>query len=60
MIDALTVQAARYLGIDDRLGTLEPGRIADLLMVNGDPMEDLGALRNVVLVVQDGRVLVEK
>jgi enamidase len=60
VIDALTVQAARYLGIDDRLGTLEPGRIADLVMVDGDPIEDLGALRNVVLVVKDGRVVVEK
>ena len=57
IIDAMTIDAARYLEIDDRLGSLEPGKIADLVIVDGSPLDDPSALKNVVVVVKDGEVV---
>jgi len=39
------------------LGTLESGKIADLLIVDGDPLKDIAAMHNVKVVVQSGRVV---
>ncbi|NBB74606.1 MAG: amidohydrolase family protein, partial [Bacteroidetes bacterium] len=36
---ALTIDAARILGLDDRVGSLEPGKDADLVLYEGDPFE---------------------
>ncbi|MBD3003674.1 amidohydrolase family protein [Streptomyces sp. 5-10] len=58
-IVAGTRTAAELLGVADRLGTLAPGRIADLVICEGDPLADIGVLgdpANVVCVVQDGHV----
>ena len=44
------------LGIDDSTGTIEPGKLADLLLVSGDPMLDLATLAHPELVMQGGRV----
>ncbi|WP_243665161.1 amidohydrolase family protein, partial [Rhodothermus marinus] len=38
-LEALTIQAARILGIADRVGSLEPGKDADLVLFDGDPFE---------------------
>jgi imidazolonepropionase-like amidohydrolase len=38
-IEALTLGAARILGIDDKTGSLEPGKSADLVVFDGDPFE---------------------
>lgn len=59
VIESMTVQAARFLGVEDELGTLEAGKIADLVVVDGDPLEDLAALGDVVMVVKDGAVVVD-
>jgi Tol biopolymer transport system component len=42
------------LGLSLQLGTLEPGRLADLVIVNGDPLADIGALRRIKAVVKGG------
>ncbi|MGV9850772.1 amidohydrolase family protein [Streptomyces sp. NPDC003442] len=58
-IVAGTRTAAELLGVADRLGTLAPGRVADLVVCEGDPLADIGVLgdpANVVCVVQDGHV----
>jgi imidazolonepropionase-like amidohydrolase len=60
---AATRNAARALGAADRLGTLEPGKAADLLLVDGDPLRDislLGQPSRVRLVMKDGRVAVNR
>lgn len=54
VLRSATHEGAQALGIDDRVGTLEPGKRADLLLVDGDPTEDIGALRRVVGVMHDG------
>jgi imidazolonepropionase-like amidohydrolase len=59
VIESMTIQAARFLGIEDRLGTLAPGKIADLVFVDGDPLEDLSSLANVVVVVKQGSIVAD-
>lgn len=50
-----TVNAARAMGMGDRLGTIEAGKYADLLVVRGDPLARITDTRNVVHVVKAGR-----
>ena len=47
---------ARSLGMADSLGTVAPGKLADLIVVQGDPSRDIEALRRVVFVMKNGRV----
>jgi imidazolonepropionase-like amidohydrolase len=51
-----TLGAARIMGMDVDLGSIEPGKLADLIVVDGDPAEHIGDIRRVVSVVKDGRV----
>jgi len=55
-IVAATVNAADLLGLAGEVGTLEPGRVADIVAVRGDPFSDVGVLRNVNFVMSRGRV----
>jgi len=57
---AATATAAAVLGRDSDLGRVEPGAGADLVLVRGDPLADVGALRRPALVLQDGRVVVDR
>jgi imidazolonepropionase-like amidohydrolase len=51
---AATRNAADCCGVIDRLGTLEAGKLADLISVEGNPLEDIGALERVQFVMKDG------
>lgn len=55
-IRSATAVAADVLGLADELGTLEAGKLADLVALDADPLADLGAFRSVALVMKDGRV----
>lgn len=57
IIAAATVNSARALGLS-QLGTLKPGKIADLVVIDGNPLQDITALRNVRTVVKGGTVVV--
>jgi imidazolonepropionase-like amidohydrolase len=51
-----TVAGADLLGWSDRLGTIEPGKLADIVAVPGDPLEDITRLEHIRFVMKDGTV----
>jgi imidazolonepropionase-like amidohydrolase len=55
-LQAATVNAADLLGLSAEVGTLEPGKRADLIAVQGDPLRDVTVLKRVGFVMKDGRV----
>ena len=57
VLRAVTVNAAEMLGWSDRIGTIEPGKFADLVAVAGDPIADLSELERMRFVMKDGRVV---
>ena len=48
---------ARFLSILDQVGTVEKGKIADLLIVEGNPAENISHTRNIAWIIQQGRVV---
>ncbi len=59
ILTAATATAARVCGHGAELGALQPGFIADVLIVNGNPLDDLTALQRVKTVILGGRVVLE-
>jgi imidazolonepropionase-like amidohydrolase len=57
IIVASTKHAAYVLNLGNEVGTLEPGKVADVLVVGGNPLEDLQALRDVRVVVHNGVII---
>ena len=57
VIRAVTSNAAEMLGWTDRIGTIEPGKFADLIAVPGDPVTDIGELARVRFVMKGGQVV---
>jgi imidazolonepropionase-like amidohydrolase len=53
-----TMENARFFRVEDRLGSVEAGKLADLLLIEGDPLEDIRAMRNVRGVMLNGRWIV--
>ncbi|MBX7539929.1 amidohydrolase family protein [Qipengyuania sphaerica] len=56
-LQSATILPARIVGVDDRTGSIAVGKEADLVLVDGDPSSELGALRRVLTVVSDGYVM---
>jgi len=52
-----TLGAARVVGLADEVGSIEPGKLADLILVDGDPTTNISDIRNVDVVVKDGMVM---
>ena len=55
-LQTATINAARALGVDDQLGTIEAGKLADLAFVGGDPLVDIRNARDVRRVMRSGRL----
>ena len=55
-IQSATIVSARSMKLDRESGTIEPGKRADLILVDGDPLTDIRLLRRVRRVVANGRV----
>jgi imidazolonepropionase-like amidohydrolase len=57
IIVAATLNAAHVCGLEGELGMLEVGKLADILIVNGDPLQDLSALTQVKMVIHGGEII---
>ncbi len=57
VIRAITSNAAEMLGWNDRIGTIEPGKFADLVAVTSDPLADITELERIRFVMKDGEVV---
>ena len=55
-ISAATRINARIMGTGDDLGTIEPGKLADIIVVKGDPLYNIMALADIEIVVKGGRI----
>lgn len=55
-ISASTLNGARAIGIEESYGTIEPGKIADFVILTADPTDDIAALQRVEAVVKSGRI----
>ena len=59
-IKSATMETAKLLRISDELGSIEEGKIADIIAVAGNPLEDISVMENVVFVMKDGIVYRDK
>ena len=58
-VDAIrssTIWAAELIGIDQNAGSILPGKWADIIGIQGDPLEDISLLENVQFVMKDGKI----
>ena len=55
-IQCATIEAARLLRVEEKLGTLEPNKLADVVAVDGNPLEDISVMKHVVFVMKEGEV----
>jgi imidazolonepropionase-like amidohydrolase len=59
-LQAATRHAAELCGVGQDLGTIEPGKLADLIVVAADPLDDITNLRRLLLVLKAGRIVSDK
>jgi imidazolonepropionase-like amidohydrolase len=58
-LQAATITNAKLLDMDDKLGSLEIGKLADIIVIDGMPDENLDDLANIDMVIKDGLILVQ-
>jgi imidazolonepropionase-like amidohydrolase len=60
ILQIMTHNSAVAIGMEDELGTLEPGKIADMVLLDGNPAEDIFDLLKVDVVIKGGSVVVDE
>ena len=55
-IQSATMAAAELLGMSDKLGSVEKGKLADIIAVDGDPVKDIRMMKEVSFVMKDGEI----
>ena len=56
---AATKTSSEILAMQDKIGTIEPGKLADVILIDGEPDKDLDHLADVNRVIRDGAVVVD-
>jgi len=56
-LQAATINGAELLKWSDRIGTIEPGKFADIIGLDGNPLQDINAIERVVFVMKDGVII---
>ena len=60
VLKAATAYGSQVCGLEDEIGTLEPGKSADLIGVKGNPLEDIRSLENIETVILKGRLVYQQ
>ena len=55
-IQSATMETAKLLRIEDKLGSIEEGKLADIIAVKGNPLDDISILENIEVIIKDGVV----
>ncbi len=58
-LKAGTIDGARYLGMEDTLGSITAGKLADLVILNRDPRENLELSTDIHMVIKNGAIVTE-
>ena len=53
-LKSATIETAKLLRVEDRLGQIKPGMLADIIAVQNNPIEDISTVKNVSFVMKDG------
>ncbi len=56
-IQAATINAAELIGMSKDAGTIEPGKLADVVAVSGDPLADIAVMEKVLFVMKGGEII---
>jgi len=56
-LQTATLNPAKFLGMEDRLGTIEKGKLADLVLLDANPLEDIRNTQKIEAVILNGRYL---
>jgi imidazolonepropionase-like amidohydrolase len=56
-IQSATINTAKLLKIDSILGSIEVGKMADIIAIDGNPIEDINTMENVVFVMKEGELI---
>ncbi|MCC5926974.1 MAG: PD40 domain-containing protein [Bacteroidetes bacterium] len=56
VIRAVTMNGASYIGMDQHIGSVEPGKLADIIVIDGNPLEDIRTTENVTYTMVNGRL----
>jgi len=59
-IRAATISAATLLGVEDKLGSIQKNKLADVIAIDGDPLKDMHVMKNVVFVMKNGAIYKQK
>jgi imidazolonepropionase-like amidohydrolase len=57
VIKIATLNAAIFLGKEDELGSIEPGKLADMVLLNADPTKDIGNVKKIAMVIKGGAII---
>ncbi len=55
-ITAATADSAKAIGLDDKIGIIEEGKLADIVIIDGNPVDNIETLQKVVMVIKDGEI----